>query len=79
MYDNKRIKAVSASYRGNDNCVTPDKEFYLICLIYIVFVISELLSYLFLTEWFCVSFWKEAGFGGPGKDTVLLDFIGIIH
>lgn len=33
----------------------------------------------FPAEWFCVSLWGEAGIGGPGEDTVLLDFVGIDH
>lgn len=29
--------------------------------------------FVFLTEWFCVTLWREAELGGPGEESVLLD------
>ena len=34
-------------------------------------------SCLFMTDWFCVTLRTEAGIGGPGEETVLLDTVGI--
>ena len=31
---------------------------------------------LLLTEWFCITLWREAGPGGPGEERVLLDSAG---
>lgn len=30
-------------------------------------------SFLYYTERLCVTLWREAGLGGPGEETVLLD------
>lgn len=39
----------------------------------------EMSTYLFLTVWFCGTLWREAGLGGPGEESVLLDTAGIGH